>query len=204
MRFILTLLTAFVMAPFVMAQNYTLEKYVIGGGGGEMSSTNYSVNGTVGQPVIGPTSSTNYSIEAGFWSGAGPGTGGGCEYVVGDANGSSSYNGLDITFGVNFFKGGALPVCPDCPACNSFYFCGDVNASCSYNGLDITYGVSYFKGGSGPLPCGDCPPGGVVLFSIDPKPKPRDISRASTEKSVTAANKTTDKSRKAESKNGLK
>jgi len=28
----------------------------------------------------------------------------GCEYVVGDVNGSESYNGLDITFGVAFFK----------------------------------------------------------------------------------------------------
>ena len=31
-------------------------------------------------------------------------------------NGSDSYNGLDITYGVNFFKGGSDPVpCPDCP-----------------------------------------------------------------------------------------
>jgi hypothetical protein len=87
-----------------------------------------------------------------------PATGGGCDYTVGDVNGSSSYNGLDITYGVAFFKGGPDPMCPDCPPCNSWNYCGDVNGSCSYNGLDITYGVAYFKGGAGPIPCDDCPP----------------------------------------------
>jgi len=83
---------------------------------------------------------------------------GGCDYVVGNVNGSGNYNGLDITWGVNFFKGGSDPICPDCPPCNSWHFCGDVNGSCSYNGLDITWGVNYFKGGLSPIPCPDCPP----------------------------------------------
>ncbi|UCE64881.1 MAG: SBBP repeat-containing protein, partial [Candidatus Zixiibacteriota bacterium] len=87
-------------------------------------------------------------------------TGAGCDYVVGDVNGSGSYNGLDITYGVAFFKGGLAPLCADCPPCNTWNYCGDVNASCSYNGLDITYGVAYFKGGPGPMPCVDCPPNG--------------------------------------------
>jgi hypothetical protein len=89
---------------------------------------------------------------------------GGCDYVVGDVNGSTSYNGLDITYGVAFFKGGPEPMCPDCQVndCGSWNYCGDVNSSCSYNGLDITYGVSYFKGGAGPIPCPDCPPLGAA------------------------------------------
>jgi hypothetical protein len=29
-----------------------------------------------------------------------------CEYVVGDVNGSQSMNGLDVTFGINYFKYG--------------------------------------------------------------------------------------------------
>jgi len=88
------------------------------------------------------------------------GGGGGCDYIEGDVNGSDSYNGLDITYGVAFFKGGPEPLCPDCPVgdCNSWHYCGDVNNSCSYNGLDITYGVAYFKGGAAPMPCDDCPP----------------------------------------------
>ena len=84
----------------------------------------------------------------------------GCPYIPGDVNGSNSYNGLDITYGVAFFKGGGAPLCPSCPIpdCNSWNYCGDVNGSCSYNGLDITYGVAYFKGGSSPIFCADCPP----------------------------------------------
>jgi hypothetical protein len=85
-----------------------------------------------------------------------------CSYITGDVNGSGSYNGLDITFGVNFFKGESDPMCPfgSCaiPPCDAFFYCGDVNGSCSYNGLDITYGVNYFKGGAGAIPCPDCTP----------------------------------------------
>jgi hypothetical protein len=89
-------------------------------------------------------------------------TGGDCDYVPGDVNGSDSYNGLDITYGVNYFKGGSDPLCPNgscpIPPCDAFFYCGDVNGSCSYNGLDITYGVAFFKGGSAPINCADCPP----------------------------------------------
>ncbi|UCE64880.1 MAG: exo-alpha-sialidase [Candidatus Zixiibacteriota bacterium] len=86
--------------------------------------------------------------------------GSGCPHVVGDVNGSDNYNGLDITYGVAFFKGGSDPLCPDCPIgdCNTWHYCGDVNGSCNYNGLDITYGVAYFKGGADPIFCPDCPP----------------------------------------------
>ncbi len=83
----------------------------------------------------------------------------GCDYVVGDVNGSNTYNGLDITYGVSYFKGGNTPQCNlDCDCFANF--CGDVNGSNTYNGLDITYGVSYFKGGSAPVNPPDCPPGG--------------------------------------------
>jgi hypothetical protein len=91
----------------------------------------------------------------------GPQGGSGCDYVVGDVNGSSSYNGLDITYGVAFFKGGPVPPYEcECTPGNTWYVAGDVNNSCSYNGLDITYGVAFFKGGPDPMPCEDCPPVG--------------------------------------------
>ena len=86
-------------------------------------------------------------------------TSSGCSYVTGDVNGSDSYNGLDITYGVNFFKGGPAPLYTcECTPGQTWFVSGDVNQSCGYNGLDITYGVNYFKGGPGPLPCADCPP----------------------------------------------
>ena len=83
----------------------------------------------------------------------------GCHYTIGDANNSGDYNGLDITYGVAFFKGGPEPPYEcECTSGNTWYVAGDVNGSCSYNGLDITYGVAYFKGGPEPFPCADCPP----------------------------------------------
>ncbi|UCC80031.1 MAG: carboxypeptidase regulatory-like domain-containing protein [Candidatus Zixiibacteriota bacterium] len=81
-------------------------------------------------------------------------------YVVGDVNESGDYNGLDIIYGVAYFKGGDPPPfrCI-CPPHGVWHLAGDVNASCSYNGLDITYGVNYLKGIIPErLPCPDCPP----------------------------------------------
>jgi immune inhibitor A len=88
-------------------------------------------------------------------------SGGGCHYVAGDANGSNSFTGLDITYSVRFFKGGPAPTYTcECPggSGNFWYVAGDVNGSCSFTGLDITYMVRYFKGGPGPIPCPSCPP----------------------------------------------
>lgn len=82
-----------------------------------------------------------------------------CDYVVGDVNSSGEYNGMDITYSVNYFKGGpAPPYSCECTPGNIWHVSGDVNASCSYNGVDVTYGVAYFKGGPDPMPCPDCPP----------------------------------------------
>ncbi len=83
----------------------------------------------------------------------------GCHYVVGDINGNGTANGLDVTYGVAFFKGGPPPpvACDMCPEPAPFYAGGDVNGSCSFNGLDITYMVAYFKGGPLLQFCPDCP-----------------------------------------------
>jgi hypothetical protein len=112
-------------------------------------------NGTIGQSISGESASTGFSIKSGFWKGGGSG-GSGCDYAVGDVNGSDNYNGLDVTYGVAFFKGGNPPECNPCAGCPDWYYCGDVNGSCSYNGLDITYGVAYLKGGPRLIPCADC------------------------------------------------
>ena len=82
-----------------------------------------------------------------------------CIYVAGDVNNSSSYNGLDITYGVAYFKGGNYPLYEcECTPGNTWYVSGDVNGDCLYNGLDIGYGVNYLKGGSALISCPDCPP----------------------------------------------
>lgn len=90
---------------------------------------------------------------------------GGCVYVVGDVNNSGAFNGLDVTYGVSFFKGGPAPLYScECTPGNIWYVAGDINNSCTYNGLDVTYGVGFFKGGPAPVPCSDCPPLGLSII----------------------------------------
>jgi YHS domain-containing protein len=104
-------------------------------------------------------SSHNGSTDV-FISKFGPESGAICDYVVGDVNGSETYNGLDIIYGVNYFKiiGPAPFYECECTPGNTWYVSGDVNGDCIYNGLDVGYGVNYFKGGPMPIPCPDCPP----------------------------------------------
>ena len=81
------------LASVSAAQNYNIDWYVIASGGGHSESGNYKVNGTIGQPIVGQSSSENYTVAGGYWVGPG-GAGGGCDYVVGDVNGSDSYKRL--------------------------------------------------------------------------------------------------------------
>jgi hypothetical protein len=86
-----------------------------------------------------------------------------CSYIAGDINGNDQANGIDVTFGVSFFKGGNAPpdTCFDCPANGqNLMAAGDVNGNCAFNGIDITYFVAYLKGNQSQLnSCADCPPG---------------------------------------------
>jgi hypothetical protein len=49
----------------------TLQRYVIGGGGGRAEAGGSVLQGTIGQPVVGRVSSGTYELEAGFWAGMG-------------------------------------------------------------------------------------------------------------------------------------
>jgi hypothetical protein len=84
---------------------------------------------------------------------------GNCHYHIGDINGDQNFNGLDVVFGVGYFKGMTTPdqMC-ECTSSNAWYVQGDVNGSCNFNGIDVTSMVNYFKGGPVPIPCPDCPP----------------------------------------------
>jgi hypothetical protein len=85
------------------------------------------------------------------------------QYIPGDINDTGVANGVDIIYGVAYFKGGDPPphICPDCPYFGMEIYCaGDVNGNCAFNGIDLTYMVSYFKGGQDMLRyCPSCPPG---------------------------------------------
>jgi hypothetical protein len=85
---------------------------------------------------------------------------------VGDINGDDSPNGIDVTYGVSYFKGGPEPpyAC-ECVLNEIWFVAGDVNGSCNFSGIDITYFVRYLKGGPALIPCPDCPPG--VMHILD-------------------------------------
>ena len=59
-------------AASAFAQQYVIQSSVIGSGGGPMSNGTYSMNGTVGQSVIGPVSNSQFSVGQGFWHNAAP------------------------------------------------------------------------------------------------------------------------------------
>jgi hypothetical protein len=46
---------------------YSIQTSVTGSGGGPASNGTYSMNGTIGQPVIGMVSGSQYSVGQGFW-----------------------------------------------------------------------------------------------------------------------------------------
>ncbi len=82
-----------------------------------------------------------------------------CAYTPGDVNHSGGFNGLDVSYGVTYFKGGAVPPYScECTPYQSWYVAGDANGSCTFNGLDISYMVAYLKGGPALVSCPDCPP----------------------------------------------
>jgi len=86
-----------------------------------------------------------------------------CQYAPGDINDNGEANGVDVTYGVNYFKGFGPPpgvACADCPNVGeSLFGAGDVNSNCQFNGVDITYYVNYLKGVGPALGfCANCPP----------------------------------------------
>ena len=63
---------ALIFPRALLAQNYSINWYTIGGGGGTSSGTNgsntYSISGTIGQPATASMSGGAYSLTGGFWS----------------------------------------------------------------------------------------------------------------------------------------
>lgn len=139
---ILTLIILLI-ATTASAQTYQIDWYVIGSGGGQAQSANYQINGTVGQPIVGVSSSSNYIVESGFWVGAGLVS---CyDYVPGDVNMRNGrwppqIIGSDVTYLVNFFRG----ITEAC-LIDGFYASADINGDCRVIGSDVTRLVNYFR-----------------------------------------------------------
>ena len=47
-----------------------LKRWVVAGGGGRISSAGYRLDSTVGQAVVGDTSSAGYRLKSGYWPGS--------------------------------------------------------------------------------------------------------------------------------------
>jgi hypothetical protein len=65
---------ALVAAPIIFAQtsaSYDLSWNVLGGGGEQAASASYSLEGTLGQPIIDAGSSATFAVQPGYWGGAG-------------------------------------------------------------------------------------------------------------------------------------
>ena len=63
------------LAPSAFTQQggpYTLNQSVIAGGGGTSTNGNTNVSGTIGQGVLGSSSSGPFSLDAGFWQASSP------------------------------------------------------------------------------------------------------------------------------------
>jgi hypothetical protein len=118
--------------------------YVISSGATKAASTNYQLQGTVGQLAVGDASSTNYTVKSGYWQDFS--SGGSCCVQRGNVNGEGDIDIADLTFLVGFmFKSGAPPPCPEE---------GNVNAMGEIDIADLTFLVNFmFKSGPVPPPC---------------------------------------------------
>lgn len=57
------------VAVSIHAQNYSVQRSVIGGGGGVSAGGRYGIDGTIGQSTIGgPSIGGSYALQCGFWS----------------------------------------------------------------------------------------------------------------------------------------
>jgi hypothetical protein len=64
---ILAVLICLAALPVMAAQSQSVEWYVIGGGGGSTTNGDYTLSGTIGQPVIGRNSNAELDLCSGFW-----------------------------------------------------------------------------------------------------------------------------------------
>jgi hypothetical protein len=73
MMVVLALLSSLLLVTAVLAAPTatTVDRYVVGGGGGAAEAGSFTLNGTIGQPVVGGTGSDPYELGSGFWGGMG-------------------------------------------------------------------------------------------------------------------------------------
>jgi len=69
--YLLTALALLLPASLALANGTpAIDWHVIGGGGGHAEASPYTLDGTIGQAVVGIASEGNYELCSGFWCGA--------------------------------------------------------------------------------------------------------------------------------------
>jgi hypothetical protein len=61
------LATLFLTSLALASGSYSINWYVIAGGRGPISAGGYTINSTIGQPVVGVAKDTGYELCSGFW-----------------------------------------------------------------------------------------------------------------------------------------
>lgn len=152
------------LASVSFAQNFSIDRYVIASGGGHSESATYMVDATIGQPIVGSSSSDNYSMEGGFWGGFGPPPGGGdCVYIAGDVNNNGTPLELgDVVAMIGNYRGVAEPAYTcDCgvdPPGSEFAATADPNGNCIALELgDVVTEIGAYRGTAEASGCPDCP-----------------------------------------------
>jgi|WetSurMetagenome_2_1015567.scaffolds.fasta_scaffold227144_2 hypothetical protein len=118
---------------------------VISSGGNKGSSTNYILDGTMGQTATGTATSTNYKVNQGFWQNFSSGSC--CVGMTGNVNATGIVDLADLSALVSYLTGGGY-VLPCVAEAN-------VNNSGIVDLADLSALVSYLTGGGFVLP--SCP-----------------------------------------------
>ncbi len=66
-KLLIVFVAVFIRLTPLFAQNYAINWYTVGGGGGTSSGGIYSLSGTIGQPEAGVLTGTPFELVGGFW-----------------------------------------------------------------------------------------------------------------------------------------
>ncbi len=154
------------------AQSYQIDWHVIASGGGHAESADHQADGTIGQPIVGQSSSENYTVDAGYWVGL-P-SGGDCVYTPGDSDEDGSARQLtDVVKMIAYYRGYDQPgyVCFCTEANPEYKPSADADGNCtSFELTDVVKSIAAYRGPEPLAGCVDCPGQGRLLPGVGDQP----------------------------------
>jgi hypothetical protein len=172
MRFFKISVLILTLAPLALPQEYSVDWYVIASGGGYSESAGYQVDGTIGQPIIGQSSSDIYIVQTGFWVGLPSGAD--CVYIPGDCDHNGTALELsDVIAMIGMYRGSVTPPyecsCP--PHGDNFTPTADPDGNCVPLELgDVVTEIGAYRGSTTASGCIDCPGTLRLLPGDDDRP----------------------------------